>query len=226
MLRRQGARTVVATPHFYRRDESISSFLARRDRAFSELSSELGFNPALVAADAAYPAPPRVSIIPRVLLGAEVAFFAGMSAEPDIRRLCVEGSDLLLLEMPFAAWSSPVINEVRGLGARGIRPVIAHIERYLDDSVNRARLDELIALGAVIQSNASFFTARRSRRKALNMLDNGLIHVFGSDCHNLSRRPPDLDALLRFLRKKFSRDFLAALDSFADEILAHASVRA
>ena len=38
-MREQGVTTVIATPHFYANDDSIDSFLARRDGAYASLAS-------------------------------------------------------------------------------------------------------------------------------------------------------------------------------------------
>ena len=37
----QGVNTVIATPHFYANDESLESFLDRRNKSFEQLKNEL-----------------------------------------------------------------------------------------------------------------------------------------------------------------------------------------
>ncbi|MDR1329735.1 MAG: capsular polysaccharide biosynthesis protein [Oscillospiraceae bacterium] len=207
LLRTQGAETVIATPHYYYRNESVGSFTARRIHAYDALRD------ALESAEG-------FGRYPNVLPGAEVAFFAGISHESELRRLCVDKTDLLLLEMPFSAWSSAAVNEVRGLITAGITPVIAHMERYVDYGGNRERLGELLAMGAVIQSNAEYFTACGTRRQAFAALNRGHIHVFGSDCHNLDARPPNIGELRRLLRKKLGKAGIAALNAQATKLLA------
>ena len=49
----------------------------------------------------------------------------------DLPELCLEGTDLLLLEMPFDTWTEYTIREVRELAAGGRFTILmAHIERY------------------------------------------------------------------------------------------------
>ena len=42
-----------------------------------------------------------------LIVGAEIAYFPGISHMDALRELRLEGTDLLLLEMPFAKWSLP-----------------------------------------------------------------------------------------------------------------------
>ena len=51
--------------------------------------------------------------IPRLIMGAEVAFFTGISRAERLEELTYEGTDLLLLEMPFTKWNKSEIEEVR-----------------------------------------------------------------------------------------------------------------
>ena len=46
------------------------------------------------------------------------------------------------------------------------------------------------------------------------MLSQGLIHVIGSDCHNLDSRPPNLDVALRFLAERGEDTLLPQLIEF------------
>jgi protein-tyrosine phosphatase len=198
MLDAQGVDTVALTPHYYRSQETISSFMDRRERSVAALMDAIG--------DAKSP---------RLLFGAETALFMEMSLEPDIQQLCIGESRKLLVEMPFNVWTTPVINEVRRLiASRGVTPIIAHIERYAGDHRNREALSALIAFGAIIQSNAEFFLSRMTRRKAFEMLRNGQIHVFGSDAHNVRDRAPNMGELGSLLNKKLSASELYQYEAY------------
>ena len=55
-----------------------------------------------------------------------------MSRSEGMEALCIEGTELLLLEMPFCPWSRRALREVWELQARtGLRVMLAHVERYL-----------------------------------------------------------------------------------------------
>jgi protein-tyrosine phosphatase len=83
MLSAQGVDTVIATPHFYANDESVDRFLERRAECYGRLCDALPDG------------------VPKMLLGAEVSYYPGISRLEGLSRLCIEGTDILLLEMPF-----------------------------------------------------------------------------------------------------------------------------
>ena len=111
-LKNQGITRVIATPHFYANGESVSAFLSRRQKSFEKLNLNSNF--------------------PQVVLGAEVRYYEGISRLADLTKLCINGTDLLLLEMPSAKWTDFVIKELISLASNGnITLVLAHIERYI-----------------------------------------------------------------------------------------------
>jgi protein-tyrosine phosphatase len=202
-LRAQGVTTVVASPHYHSARETPQAFAARRAQSLALLAAARGAETA-----------------PVILPGAEVSFFIGLSEAPDLRPLCIEGTDSLLLEMPLRPWTSAVVNEVYQLiTARGITPVLAHVERCTPDDHNLHILQNLISFGAVAQSNAEFFLSRRTRRRALTMLSRGCIHAFGSDCHNLEDRPPNMGALASLLCKSLGTSRFHTLQSAAESAI-------
>lgn len=169
---------MAATPHFYPSETSPEQFLARRARAAERLRA--AWQPEF----------------PRLLLGAEVYYFEGISRVEELEALRIEGTSLLLLEMPFHTWSDRMAAEIRALHNRpGFTVLLAHIERYLRLQKG-AVWDELLEAGVLMQSNASFFLRWSSKHKAIHMLDAGRIHLLGSDCHNMKERAPRMgDAL-------------------------------
>lgn len=172
---RQGIQDVVLTPHFYAHENSPAQFLERRHRAWRRLKPYL------------WPE------LPKLFFGAEVQYFEGICTVEDIRLLRIEGTDCLLLEMPFSHWSDRVIEDVIALNdADDITVVLAHIERYMAMQ-NKEVWDRLRACGVLMQSNISFFENWKTRHKAMSMLANGEIHLLGSDCHNMKNRRPNWD---------------------------------
>ena len=188
----QGVTTLIATPHFYARENDICTFLKRRSRAVSQLISAW------------------TETRPRLLLGAEVHYFEGISQANDLICLRIENSELLLLEMPFDQWEDWMVREVIALNAyKGVTVVLAHIERYFQFQ-NSPAINRLLASGVLMQANAAFLLQRNTRKKALQMLENGQIHCLGSDCHNMTLRPPCLLQAIEFLRQNWSAQETAA----------------
>lgn len=202
MLSEQGVETVVATPHFFAERESIEDFLKRRQSSYEALCAEL---------------PQRM---PEIVLGAEVKYYNGICHLEDLRKLCVGNSNMLLLELPMSKWTEYTVREVIDLSnSKGITLVLAHIDRYLAFQDNDV-WDRFLESGILFQVNASFFTERRSRRKAFSLIKNNLIHFLGSDCHRVLTRPPYIGQAAEIIGKKFGKEFVALMTEYASSMLA------
>lgn len=185
---RQGITHMAATPHFHPAESSLECFLDRREQALAQLRAV--WNPAL----------------PQILLGAEVYYFEGMSRVEQLRDLCMEGTSLFLLEMPFQTWTERMVQEVIALQEhQDVTVLLAHIERYLG-AQRKNVWDELLEAGVLMQSNASFFLRWSTRRRARRMLEAGRIHLLGSDCHNMEERAPRMGAALAAIGEKERRE--------------------
>jgi protein-tyrosine phosphatase len=110
---RQGVSTMVATPHFYPGQESMATFLQRRCASLEQLTPHL-------PTDA-----------PRLLTGAEVLVREGTS-QLDLRPLCIEGTDCLLVELPFMQPPYWLYEELENItyGQR-LTLILAHVDRYM-----------------------------------------------------------------------------------------------
>ena len=198
MLIDQGIDTVAATPHFYADRVSVEKFLSRRQRAYESLAEALEKEPKA----------------PRILLGAD----SGISSLEGLDSLCIGDSGTLLLEMPLSAWSEYMISEVLNISCSGITVVIAHIERSLPRQ-KKENIWRLIENGVVIQSNASFFNSVVTRGKAMRLLRSGFIHLLGSDCHNLTERPPAIGSAYEHIEKKLGRSYVESITETGNDLL-------
>ncbi len=173
---RQGVKTAVLTPHFYAFQNSPGQFLKRREEAWNRLK-------------------PHLEDMPSLLLGAEVHYFEGICRTEDLGTLCVEGTDLLLLEMPMCRWTTRMVDDVIELNERGdLKIVLAHVERYLAMQPFKT-FERLLSFGILFQSNVSFFADWKTRHKAMSMLKRDQIHLLGSDCHSMGSRRPNWEKL-------------------------------
>lgn len=185
---RMGVDAVVLSSHFYATENSPRQFLARREQALRALSAV--YEPSF----------------PRLYPAAEVQYFEGISRARELELLRVEGTELLLLEMPFSRWSDRVIGEVLDLNRReGFQVVLAHIDRYLSMQ-NREAFSTLSGNGVWMQVNASAFGSWGKRRRIRSMMNAGMIRFVGSDCHNMTSRQPNMNAAYRYV--DFDRDVL------------------
>ena len=179
--KRQGVSAVVLTPHFYAFRNSPEEFLDRRNRAWQQLLD--AWTPDL----------------PELHLGAEVRYYEGICQLPELSRLCMDGGETLLLEMPFSPWSRQMVRDILELEGRS-RVILAHIERYFSFAPGEA-WQLLREQGVAMQCNASFFLNWKTRRKALGMYRRGEVDFLASDCHNLTTRPPELGPAWEYIRK-------------------------
>ena len=201
-LASQGVDMIAATSHFYATERTPQRFLQRRGEAYERLK-------AVLPQDA-----------PRILLGAEVLYFPGISHMDELPQLCLEGTDLLLLEMPFTAWNERMIREIDELSRSGVcRIMMAHIERYYFKQPVSV-WDSFLDQGILMQSNAEFFLSFRTRRKALKLLRDGRIHLLGTDCHNMSSRAPRLAEARALIRKRLGDETLDEIDTLGKALLA------
>lgn len=198
-MTQHGVQAVCATPHFYREKMGVENFLARRDAAWQSLRQAVQSLP--------------ISIF----LGAEVAYYSGISEEKNLHQLCVEGTNTLLLEMPYSDWNSFQIDEVMSLALDfGFNVVLVHPER-LTTGMNRRWLQRLYSLP--MQVNAGALHHWRTRRGALDILENTAKPLLGSDCHNLKSRAPNLWEGRNVVERKLGQEFLADMDENAQMLL-------
>ncbi len=207
----QGVRKIVATPHFYPNMIGPDDFLEKRDRAVEVLSAAVGEQKALGEK------------FPTVYLGAEVAYFDGISRSSAVSDLCILGTKLLLVEMPFERWSETNVGELISLKAKGFQPIVAHYDRYCSYQ-ERGLLDRLIEGGISIQLNAEAFLRFGTKRQALGMVSMGAVSFLGSDCHNMTTRVPNLSDAVNAIEKSLGRGCVEELMADATAELERAEV--
>lgn len=200
-LQTQGVGRIVATPHFYSHKARLDDFLQKRKAAYDQLLA--------VCPDAAQ----------KLLLGAEVSFFRGMGKADRIEELCISGTKAMLIEMPFAQWGHSEVAELHLILNRGITPIIAHIERYFSFQKDLEALNEIINLPVLLQINAQALQQWRTRRFVFKLMDHGFPVLLGTDCHNMQKRRPDMDAGRKILAQKYGQSCLTQMDALGAKLL-------
>lgn len=207
---RQGVHQIIATPHFYADRHTVEVFLRRREESLQRLRAKAGASP---------------DTLPGILPGAEVYFFPGMGRAEKLPRLCLQGTDLILLEMPFAQWDGLVLREVEELLTKqDLRVVLAHVERYPEFQKDRSVWERILDMSRTrhltLQVNAGSFTRSRSRRKfCLRLLEEHRNVILGSDCHNMTGRAPNLKTAIPLITKKLGRARVDLLEQTAAGLL-------
>ena len=184
---RQGVDTVALTPHFYRGKEKPSTFLQRREEAWQTLQNAL----------ARLPEEER-NQLPRLILGAEVAYAPGIWEWPELMQLGYEGTKVLLLELPADQWNEEMFRQIYNLISRtGITPTIAHVERYF----HHRDFWRLLEMQLPMQISAATLLYPHGRKRAYKFLEEQEC-VLISDCHNLDYRTPNMGKAVDWLRRK------------------------
>lgn len=154
-----GIDTVVATPHFYIEHDTVDSFLSRRESCYSALEEK---NDTGV----------------KVIKAAEVRLDIGISELPDLEKLCIGNTKYILLEFPPEPWQYWYFDFLKEIEARGLCPVIAHIDRYSA----RGR-EKLLSLGYKTQINATALLGFGKKKYYSKLIEEDKVHVIGSDSH-------------------------------------------
>lgn len=206
-MKRQGVSAVVATPHYNAEKEYPDAFIKRRTSAAYALWNAMQ--------DAG-------EELPQVYLGAEVGYFSGIGRSVEMKKLCIEGTNFILVEMPFCDWDSYIVSDIISLrDVLGLRPILAHIERYIGYA-RKNDFDELLSSGIRFQSNAEFFIDKKTRKKALDMFGNSMISLVGSDAHDTVNRAPNIKDGLLVLADEFGDDAVLHLSESGKNILSKA----
>lgn len=185
-LSEQGVTHVVSTSHFYRHEETIGSFINRRQLAMNRLS--------------AYIEERGITGIPKIIPAAEVYFSTALADDPDLEKLCISGTDYMLVELPYSQLTQNICDSFRSFAACGrVRCVLAHIERYAAFA-DEDTLFELLE-SAPGQINCGSFFSSSGIKLSSKLIKAGCICALGTDVHNLTTRPPKFAEA----RKKLSR---------------------
>lgn len=199
----QGVSLVAATPHFYPDRMSVEGFLDRRASALAcveQIRSQ------------------SLAPLPAIVCGAEVYYFRGIGQAEMVSRLCIGSSRALLLELPFEQWESPVLSDLRDLLNRGLRVILAHVERYESFQRRRDVWDSVMALPVLKQVNAGSFlkapgipgllAGNRKRAFCMKFLREHPETLIGSDCHNTTGRKPNLASAAEVITSRMGKEFL------------------
>ena len=119
---------------------------------------------------------------------------------PGRERLCINGTDTLLLELPFNDFDKSYKATVKSLVRDGFNVILAHADRY--DPYN---IEELISVGAKIQLNASSLVGFFKPKRLYNWMERELVVALGSDIHGAD--------------KMYYKDFVTAKNKIGEHLL-------
>lgn len=213
MLVRQDVHTVCLTPHFYPYKETQDTFLKRREQAFSQIrpfAEEMGVH---------------------FVLASETFFNDYLFHSEDITPLCMKGNDgqnYLLTEMPFdSSFSEHTVKRLsRLIDTYSVNPVLAHIERYPKLVNDKKLIGRLIDMGCLMQINLSAFgRGYFMKKRLLGYIAENMVHVVGTDAHNVEKRPPEYSEGVSVIQKALGEDSVRQLSRNAQQIVAGCQIQ-
>lgn len=172
-------KTLCATSHFYPHATTVDAFLdARREACEKLISATEG---------------PR----PHIILGAEVLICEGLEDMYGLEKLCFEGTNLLLLELPLGikSISADMYETVFAIRDMGFTPVLAHVDRY-----PRELIAPLVCEGIYAQVNAENVSKLLMPGHIKTWIEEGFVVAIGSDYHYAF--PKGVEAYERFADKR------------------------
>ena len=183
-----GTSNVIATPHFYAMqhelDNRIQNVIKQKELLEQRLFSEgVSFE--------------------KMLLGFEVRFFKGISKCDSLRKLSLNYSKVLLIELGFDNISADVLNELNELVYQGYTVILAHVERYYKAhgfSLLKRQLKDKVFL---TQVNASSLKDGHFKRGTNKLFKENIVDFIASDMHSVEHRPSELTDAFGIIRDKY-----------------------
>jgi protein-tyrosine phosphatase len=140
-------------------------------------------------------------------LGYELTPTEELLAE-DPQRYALEGTDAVLMEVPFVGPVEPLFALAERTEAAGLVPVIAHPERADAVLADPTVALELAERGWPLQVNATSLLGRHGVEPELigwDLLERGIATLVASDGHRATR-PPHLDEAFAAVRRRLGEE--------------------
>ena len=187
-----GVTRIIATPHFYPHRHTLDKFLQRREECANALYG--------ASSDA----------LPEVKLGAEVLLCEGLEKFPGLEKLCLSGTNYLLIELPFSDFRHEYCDTIEKIQKSGIKVILAHVDRYSEDNI-----EQLLEIGVdKLQVNADSLDKLFKPKHILEWARQGFVIALGSDIHG-----DDAKAYKRFTKaKSVLGDSLVTVRAKSDDI--------
>ncbi len=181
-MRKQGVHTIIATPHFSPQNQPVADFLQYRQEAIDKIKPYLD----------------GITLIP----AAEVKYCRNISKIEGIEKVAIGDSSYILVEMTYREWNKQVVDDVISIiDNTGLIPILAHVDRYWNKDVKKY-FDCFWDAGVLMQLNVSSLEGFWGKHRFLNLIKEGKINLLGSDCHNMTKRVPNLIHGFDVLEKK------------------------
>lgn len=239
----QGARAIIATPHYYVQYPTDPARIRAKLAAIEEALG-IGEQPAASLAQTGdalsstgtsqttaqpMPSAPQANasaLDVRLYAGNEVLWFDSMTERLQSGEiLTLADSHYTLIEFYPEESYQTILRAIRNVRNAGYRPIIAHAERF--KAIQEHGLAEVHELGAYVQLSTEPLSHKglsglfdRETKFIQKALRNQEADFLGTDMHRVDRRPPVLRDAIDWIERNLDADYAdAVLQRNADAIL-------
>ena len=203
----QGVEICIATPHcVIHKSTDITDFIDKRNERYSELREELEEN--------------RLAY-PKIKLGAEVYLDNDISRYEDIKSVCLGESPYMLIELPWYIDLAQQSEWIYNLCLKGIKPVIAHIDR---NENWEEILHELGNEKIMYQVNASRFLSFKGRRFISRFYKYNGMFLVSSDMHNMTSRKCNMQKAYEQALRRYGSSAYDMFRNTAEKIIENEGI--
>ena len=145
-----------------------------------------------------------------VVPGAEVALTPELLDKIKPGEYCLNQGKYMLVELPMLQMPQYAETVIFGLQTKGIRPIMAHPERYPDVIQNPGIVLEWLHKGILLQVNSKSITGLfgpEVQKCVLALLHNRVVSFVASDAHSPGGRNTKLSAAYELVAEKYGADY-------------------
>jgi protein-tyrosine phosphatase len=193
----EGIRTIIATPHYIAGAKNLTP--EQLKLICSQVQDEAW----------------KIDRDMKILLGNEIYYSESvLEALQSGTALTLAGSRYVLVEFSPKETFNNIFRGLTRLTGAGYLPIIAHIERYRCLYKKEDSIVELHGLGCYLQMNCNSLLGGILDTEAMyhrKLIQLGLIHFLGSDCHDDQIRIPCMMKAKKRLHKRCDEGMLSKL---------------
>jgi Capsular polysaccharide biosynthesis protein len=145
----------------------------------------------------------------KVILGQEI-FLDNHTVEMYKKGIigCIENTQYMLVELPMDVMPKNAIDIIYELKLKGVKPIIAHPERYNYIIEKTSMINDFIEEGCLFQINAGSITGvfgKKVQKTSEILMQQGVCNFIASDAHSTGRRCPGIKEAFEIV-KALDRD--------------------
>ena len=132
----------------------------------------------------------------------------------DPTKFSINGTGYLLVELPDFGLPRSLTDTFYQMQLAGITPILTHPERNPTLQKNPSRLIEWLRNGLLVQVTAGSVLGhmgKAAEQMSHRLLNNRWVHILATDAHNVTTRPPRMQAAYDAVSKRYGADYATLL---------------